>query len=124
MRRIVLACALISMLWVPVTAADHVERTSQHEDRYLVVRGHADAGDGPRLAYDAGCDAINQYCNEPRYWSEATVSVWEETNECEGLQERQIDCDEDGDYESADTHVFSTGCASGGTDPCGQTALI
>lgn len=123
-QRYILAILMVSMLWVPAAAADHIDHVEETDDHYLVVRGHGDEDDADRLAYDATCDLIYQFCNEPRYQSEATVSIWEETNACDGLQERQIDCDGDGEYEETDTLVFSEGCFSGGMDPCGHTSVI
>lgn len=125
MRRTILLVAMLCTVGLaPTATADHVSEVERYEDTYVVTEAHADGGDANRLLFDATCELIFPICQEPHYGSEAKVEIWEETNGCEDLQRRQIDCDGDGSYNEADTHVQTIGCESGGTDPCGQTSVI
>lgn len=122
MKRSALFAAIVcTVMLAPTSVADHASNVEEIEGHYLVTEAHVDDGDTGRLFNDATCELIYPFCQEPHYGSEAVVEIWEETNGCDGLQERQIDCDGDGRYNEADTHVQTIGCESGGTDPCGQT---
>lgn len=113
---------LALVLLAPAAAADHIhevqqvetEETDEVDTLYLVVEGHTDPMHEVGALYqDFICPVITGFCLPGQYDTAANVQVWEESNGCDGLQERSTDCDGDGDYEPRDTHHETVGCTPG-----------
>lgn len=119
---------LSAVLAAPAAAADHIhevqkvetEETDEYDTLYLVVEGHTDPENEVRaLIQDFVCPLFLPVCMPGQYDTAANVQVWEESNGCDGLQERATDCDRARDgYEDADTHHGTVGCVSSYV-PCG-----
>lgn len=118
--RLMAAMLLVSVMAAPGAVAGHAdEKVRDVEDKYVVVRTYTAPDDGTRLVGDAVCELIFPACIDPTYETTATVEIWEETNECEGLQKEPGDCDDDADVEDNDDPVAVVGCTSHGESPCG-----
>lgn len=117
--RYVTALLLATILVAPAAAADHIhavqevstEESDEYDTLYLVVEGHTDPiNELGALYQDFLCPIVSGTCLPGYYDTAANLQVWEESNGCDGLQERSEDCKGDAANEPADTWHATVGC--------------
>jgi hypothetical protein len=114
------------VLVAPAATADHAREVQEIETEeldevdtlYGVAEAHpAPENDANAVLIETVCPLVQRICPTPQYETEAFVALWEEANGCEGLQERSVDCDDDGEHEGSDAELATVGCTSG-ANPC------